>query len=93
MIMKNLDWSEVNLKQVKKKSKRKSKKEFSYIWLKCYYVWKTKDTWDRIVYFSWTVISEDIKNKKVTVEFIDNNINMSNEIFIKTVHIKVLKFN
>ena len=56
---KNIDWTEVKLKVLPDKTKKKKVKVKSLIWKHCSYVWKTRATWSRIVYFEWKILEQD----------------------------------
>lgn len=54
--------------KTKLEKSQKYKKSKSHIWKYVTYVWKTRDTWNRVVYYVWKIIWEtestyDIKFK------------------------------
>ena len=60
--------------------KSNKKKKVVWLWRTVSYVWRTKTTWSRIVYYLWKVINE--YDDTVDCEFVDQYIHNSYEPFI-----------
>jgi len=79
----NIIWTKTKIK------KHKEIKDIYKIWKTFHYVWKTRDTWNRIVYFEWKIL-EKLEDDMFKVEFIDRHKDNSNTHFIKIVPKKVI---
>ena len=77
----NINWEDVELKVVQRTIKRKNiKPQLNFIGKNMYYVWKTRATWNRIVYYKWKIIWEEWD--KWICEVVDQYIHNSNELFV-----------
>jgi len=85
----NDQWQIVSWKL--KKKKLKYEKDRYKVWTKFWYVWKTKDTGNRIVCYDGKILKK-LDNDMYKVRFIDRYIHNSYEPFIRTVPEKIIHF-
>ena len=43
-------------------------------WSKFYYIWRTRETWARIVYYEWKILSEPNEKWIVLTKYLDRDI-------------------
>ena len=91
MSYKDSNWNIVSSK--KKTIKEKRKKIEKIVGRKFYYIWKTRDTWTRIVYYEWIILEYDQDSWLVTIKYKDRNIRINPNYeykVLKNIPLKVL---
>lgn len=49
------------------------------VWVNVYYIWKTKSTWKRIVYYEWKILSHNKTTWICKCSMLDRNIEINPE--------------
>jgi len=93
MAFKNSNWDIVWSTYVN--TPKKVKWVLKMKWKKFHYVWRTKDTWSRIVLYEWILLWEADESWIVEVRYLDRNLikNPDKTKVTRQLPIKFLTFN
>lgn len=75
MAYKNSKWQLVSSKQ--NVNKKKGIKTTKIVGRKFHYIWKTKSTWARIVFYEWVILSHNEESWLVMTRYLDRNIKIN----------------